>query len=85
MVTLSPYWRATSPRFPQPPGEQWPCPNRQATGPLGANSAQNTIIAVTRASALQKRVTPALDRPSPSSFGSYLRRTAIACRTPRRG
>ena len=56
LLLLRAYWRATSPRFPQPPGEQWVFPNRQATGPLSANTVQRTLIAVGRVSGLPKHV-----------------------------
>src|SRR6185295_8190283 len=32
LALLRAYWRATAARYPQPPGEQWLFPNRQATG-----------------------------------------------------
>ena len=56
LLLLRAYWRATSPRFPQPPGAQWVFPNRQATGPLSANTVQRTLIAVGRVSGLPKHV-----------------------------
>jgi integrase/recombinase XerD len=56
LALLRAYWRATAPRYPQLPGEQWLFPNRHATGPLGATTVQKAVIAVVRASGLQKHV-----------------------------
>jgi site-specific recombinase XerD len=56
LALLRAYWRATASRYPQLPGEQWVFPNRHATGPLGATTVQKTVIAVVRASGLQKHV-----------------------------
>jgi site-specific recombinase XerD len=56
LTLLRAYWRATASRYPQLPGEQWLFPNRHATGPLGATTVQKTVIAVLRASGLQKHV-----------------------------
>ena len=56
LALLAAYWRTTASRYPQPPGEQWLFPNRHGTGPVGATSVQKTVIAVVRASGLQKHV-----------------------------
>lgn len=75
---LRDYWRATSPRFPQPPGEQWLFPNRQATGPLGATSVQKTLIAVSRVSRIPKHVSAHTLR---HSYATHLLEHGVHLRT----
>lgn len=78
LVLLRAYWRATSPRFPQPPGEQWVFPNRQATGPLGATTVQKTLIAVGRVSGLPKHVSAHTLR---HSYATHLLEHGVHLRT----
>jgi integrase/recombinase XerD len=78
LLLLRAYWRATSPRFPQPPGEQWVFPNRQATGPLGATTVQKTLIAVGRVSGLPKHVSAHTLR---HSYATHLLEHGVHLRT----
>ena len=78
LLLLRAYWRATSPRFPQPPGEQWVFPNRQATGPLSANTVQRTLIAVGRVSGLPKHVSAHTLR---HSYATHLLEHGVHLRT----
>src|SRR5262245_26294799 len=78
LLLLRAYWRATSPRFPQPPGEQWVFPNRQATGPLGATTVQKTLIAVGRVSCLPKHVSAHTLR---HSYATHLLEHGVHLRT----
>jgi len=78
LLLLRAYWRATSPRFPQPPGEQWVFPNRQATGPLSANTVQRTLIAVGRVSGLSKHVSAHTLR---HSYATHLLEHGVHLRT----
>jgi integrase/recombinase XerD len=78
LLLLRAYWRATSPRFPQPPGEQWLFPNRQATGPLGATSVQKTLIAVGRVSGIPKHVSAHTLR---HSYATHLLEHGVHLRT----
>ena len=78
LLLLRAYWRATSPRFPQQPGEQWVFPNRQATGPLSANTVQRTLIAVGRVSGLPKHVSAHTLR---HSYATHLLEHGVHLRT----
>jgi len=75
---LRAYWRATSPRFPQPPGERWLFPNREVTGPLGATSVQKTLIAVGRVSGIPKHVSAHTLR---HSYATHLLEHGVHLRT----
>lgn len=78
LVLLRAYWRATSPRFPQPPGAQWLFPNRQVTGPLSANTVQKTVIAVQRVSGISKHVSAHTLR---HSYATHLLEHGVHLRT----
>ena len=78
LLLLRAYWRATSPRFPQPLGEQWLFPNRQATGPLAANTVQKTLIAVGRVSGIPKHVSAHTLR---HSYATHLLEHGVHLRT----
>jgi integrase/recombinase XerD len=78
LALLRAYWRATAPRYPQPPGEQWLFPNRQATGPLGATTVQKTLIAVGRVSGITKHVSAHTLR---HSYATHLLEHGVHLRT----
>jgi site-specific recombinase XerD len=78
LTLLRAYWRATAPRYPQPPGERWVFPNRQATGPLGATSVQKTLIAVGRVGGIPKHVSAHTLR---HSYATHLLEHGVHLRT----
>ena len=78
LALLRAYWRATSPRFPQPPGTQWLFPNRQVSGPLGATTVQKTLIAIGRVSGISKHVSAHTLR---HSYATHLLEHGVHLRT----